>query len=157
MARNVTVSDMDSGWGAALAGLTHMDGAGVEVGIFEEDGVHPHSDEGLTIAEIAIRNEFGDDRIPARPFMATNYAANENRYGRSAEVVFTAVLRGSMDVDAAMQMLGAEQAGDVKKTINSWTTPPNAQATVIRKGKDDPLVDTGIMRDHVKFKKARKD
>jgi hypothetical protein len=155
MARNVTVSDMDAGWGQALAGLTHMDGAGVEVGIFEEDGPHPNSDEGLTIAEIALRNEFGDDGTPARPFMATNYAANEQRYGRLAEKVFASVIRDGLSVEQALQTLGAIQASDVKVTINDWTTPENAPATVEIKGKNDPLVDSGIMRDHVKFKKIR--
>jgi hypothetical protein len=155
MARNVTVSDMDAGWGAALAGLTHMDGAGVEVGIFEEDGVHPHSDEGLTIAEIALRNEFGDDGVPARPFMATNYAANEQRYGRLAEKVFADVLKNGISVDQALQTLGATQASDVKYTINDWTSPANSAATIARKGKNDPLVDSGIMRDSVKFKKVK--
>lgn len=154
MARNVTVSDMDAGWGHAIAGLFEMDEAGVDVGVFEEDGPHPHADDGASIADIALRNEFGDDNVPARPFLATNYERNSRRYGDQAERVFAAVLRGQMTVDEALQSLGAVQASDVKTTITNWTTPPNAPSTVARKGENDPLVDSRTMRDHVKFKKV---
>ena len=40
----------------------------------------------------------------------------------------------------------------MKSVIDEWTTPPNSAATIQRKGKDDPLVDTGKMRDSVEYR-----
>lgn len=154
MARNVTIRDMDAGWGQALNGLFEMDGAGVDVGIFDEDGVHPNSDDGLLISEIAAIQEFGTDDIPARPFLATTYEQNRDRYSNQAESVFGGVLRGKLTVDQALQTLGAIQASDVKTTINNWTTPPNSPKTIASKGQNDPLVEDRHMRDAVKFKKV---
>lgn len=154
MARNVTIRDIDAGWSHITESFSHFDGAGVEVGIFDEDGAHPNGN-GRLISEIALDNELGTDDIPARPFMATTYSQHQERFADRAKKVFAAVLRRRMDMNAAMTALGAIQVTTVKKVINDWTTPPNSPATVAIKGRNDPLVDSRVMRDSVKFKRVQ--
>lgn len=159
MARNVRIEDLDRGYDGLVEMFTDIRETGVEVGLFEEDGVHPNSPEGLTIADIGAINEFGTEdsggNVPERSFLRSTYDEQGERFADDAARVAVAVIDRRLTIDQGLQVIGATQATAVKKTINDFTDPPNAPETIARKGKDDPLVDTRVMRDHVKFKKVR--
>lgn len=150
MARNVTIRDIDMGWDEIRYNLAHLHGHGTDVGIFPEAGAYP---DGTPVVNVAAWNEFGTDTNPERPFMRTTMEENHGKFARHAERLLRELLRRRMTVDAVLTTLGAIQATAVKKTINDWTTPPNSPRTIAIKGRNDPLVDTRLMRDSVKFKK----
>jgi len=153
MARNVTIKSLDLGYQDAITALHGIDGSGVEVGIFSEAGSYP--DGGPPVAEVAMFNEYGADAHPARPFMGKTYADGADTFANTSAKVILAVISGRLTMDEALQVIGAEQATAVKETINDWTSPPNSPATVAIKGKNDPLVDSRLMRDSIQFKKFR--
>ena len=152
MSRNVTVQSMDLGYQDAITALLGIDGSGVEVGIFSEAGVYQN---GRPVAQVATDNEYGTEHIPARPFMGKTYADNQDRFADTAGKVMGAAISGRLTVDSALQVIGVEQATAVKSSINDWTDPPNAPSTIKKKKKNDPLVDSRVMRDSVTFKKFR--
>jgi hypothetical protein len=157
MATNVRIEDIDRGWDGLVEMVSDIRDAGVEVGLFDEDGVHPHSPEGLTIAEIGAIQEFGTDdgHIPERSWLRSTYDEKASQFADEAERVAVAVIDRRLTVNQGLTVMGAAQVGEVKRTINNFTTPPNAPATIAKKGKNDPLVDSRVMRNHVKFKRVK--
>ena len=47
--------------------------------------------------------------------------------------------------------MGLKIETDIKDKINRLGSPPNAPSTVRRKGSDNPLVDTGTMRESLRY------
>lgn len=108
---------------------------------------------------VATDNEFGavkfrDDGnysyIPPRPFLSTTFSKNQSKYfdlvTKKVRMFFNAPTK-KFDLDSEM----TEMAKDVSKSIADWEIPPNAPETIKKKGFDDPLVETGTMRDNVIF------
>ena len=107
-------------------------------------------DNGLKIAAVATVNEYGLGSAPERPFF--RQAIFELEKGLPKE------LRGiidpqTMDVSAAdAAKIGAYAVGIIRGRIQDLRDPPNAPRTVIlKRGKNNPLVDSGEMRDSVDF------
>lgn len=105
---------------------------------FEEDG--------QDVAEVALRNEFGDDRIPSRPFMRQ---ALDNH-----DVEVTKLVQKAMQKEAVNEILGMIGDGIAKlmrDEIDNGDFVPNSPATIAAKGSDKPLVDTGTMRESIAY------
>ena len=103
-----------------------------------------YSDKNKTpVALVAAANEFGTDTIPSRPFMraAIDDVGDELRSTIRARID---PLRMVIDRPLA-QRLGDIVKEEIQKKIRTWTIPPNAPATIMRKGRNDPLVDTRKM------------
>lgn len=94
----------------------------------------------------AAWSEFGTVNQPARPFMTNALHDNKRKYlrllGRAAE---EALLRGT-SLETGLNLVGIEAVGDIQDTIASSVPPPNAPATVARKGSSTTLIDSGEMR-----------
>jgi hypothetical protein len=113
-----------------------------------EDGVAAPS-----CAQVAAWNVYGvigeDGRhlIPARNFMAEGLREGRDELWRLNRINLILVLRGQMPIDRALGQLGAMAMGWMKRMIStskSWAVP-NAPSTVLLKGSDQPLKDTGNM------------
>lgn len=117
-----------------------LDGAFVEFGIA---GEHP---SGLDAAALGTILTEGTDTIPARDFLAV--AADECKLAvdRAMRLAARVALRGQDPRPALAK--GRDAAHEaVVRAIDTWTDPPNAAATIRRKGKDDPLVNKGDLLD----------
>ena len=117
----------------------------VEVGFF--DG-RPHPKTGETVATVAAINEFGvaELNIPERPFMAAT--ARTTKVG----VRMATELKHAIDnprLSFKWGQIGSFYADEIKTTIENFSQPGNAPLTISLKGFDNPLVETGYMRDHV--------
>ncbi len=146
----MAVVDKDLGFDRIRIQMGKIDGAFVDVGYFEES---VYSD-GTQIAEVAAANTFGTDdgRIPERPFMQNTLDNNERKYLKIVRDSRDEVFLGRSDVRKGMVKLGEEIRDDMVKEITDLREPPNADITEERKGSTNPLIDTGQMRDNVKFK-----
>jgi len=123
--------------------LNAADGAGVEYGIRDE----PHY-SGLTTAQLARRLERGDpDRgLPARPFFEQ---AEEDMRVISPRLLRRAVqqIQKGKSPERALDTLADAAREALVRAIDNFDDPSNAASTIKRKGRDDPLVSTGAMRD----------
>ena len=116
--------------------------SGVRVGFFST----ARYDDGTPVATVAAVNEFGsrEANIPERPFFRQAIAKMEDGV--------PAIIRGRIDpqrmvVDERLaNQVGAYAAGQVQERITDLREPPNSPHTIEAKGSDNPLIDTGFMR-----------
>lgn len=110
-------------------------------------------EDGLTLATIAAVNNFGsaDGRIPARPVLGPAIEKGAPQYQRLAEVMIPKVLSGEMTMLMLLEQMGQLAEGHIKQEITDIDSPPNAAATIARKGSDNPLIDTGAFRQSIRY------
>lgn len=136
----------------ALKGLEQrmaQDGL-VLVGVPKGAGAY---EDGLTIATVAAVNNFGsaDGTIPPRPFLAPAIDKGSPQYRRLAEIMLPKVIAGEMDMSTLLEQMGNLAEGHVKQEITDLRTPPNSKATIAAKGSDNPLIDSGNLRQSIRY------
>tara|TARA_R110000822_G_scaffold15369_9_gene52994 strand:+ start:1229 stop:1705 length:477 start_codon:yes stop_codon:yes gene_type:complete len=129
-----------------------MDGSNTQTGFF---GAKPHDSKGNTTATIALWQEYGtqvgrgNSKIPERPFMSSTYIKAGN-YRSSLVKAARDILTGKSTTKTSLDKLGKKVAMDMQLSLWAWSTPPNADSTVDRKGFDFPLVETMTLFNSIK-------
>ena len=122
--------------------LAAMDGALIAIGI---TGPHPSGLPAAELAKIQIQGR-RDGSIPARDFWTPATAEAD------------AVMRDGLRKGLALAVDGRDPRPPIARAaeashntlltaIEEFTDPPNAASTVRKKGRNDPLVDEGDLRD----------
>ena len=114
-----------------------------------ERGSKPYED-GLTVAQVAAFNEYGTSTIPARPFMKQAWENHGNELKQACQQANNMILNGKTAENAAA-MLGAYGVRLIQEEIVDGGFAPNAPSTIRKKKSDTPLIDTGNMRQSVKY------
>ena len=122
----------------------------VLVGVPEGAGEY---EDGLNIATIAAVNNFGtaDGSIPARPFLAPAIEKGAIQYQRLAELMIPKVLSGELTMTTLLEQMGNLAEGHVKLEITEGQFAANAESTKKAKGSDKPLIDTGALRQSIRY------
>ena len=107
-------------------------------------------DRGVDMAQIAMVNERGTSTAPSRPFLRMSVDENEDKInttcGRELES-----LKSGGTAETILRRVGALGVRLVQEKIGSGSFEPNAESTIRKKGSDKPLIDTGRMRQSVKY------
>lgn len=90
--------------------------------------------------------------IPARPFIRTAMDDNRDKYKGLMLQGINAIIGGRKTAKQVLEILGNTAVSDIRKQMVKWSDPPNAGATVERKGTNNPLVDKGILSRAVTYK-----
>lgn len=117
----------------------------VTVGIHEDVGSEQRGE--LTQAELGALLNFGNENIPARPWLEPGVDAG-------AMDLLDTIADGIEDgqhPDQVLDAVGVVAAGAVKVYMTELRTPPNAPSTILQKGSDNPLIDTGALRASVNY------
>jgi hypothetical protein len=151
-----TVVDRDKGFKALMRMTERMKAEKpyVVVGITGKSGGKPHEDaEGMTIVDIGAVHEFGiPGKIPERSFIRATVDEHGKKYRK---YIVDGVRREAMEAAKAatfstssqtLKRTGLMVEGDIKKRIAAGIAPPNAPATIARKGSSKPLINTGQLR-----------
>ncbi len=77
--------------------------------------------------------------IPARPALRNTVAEKAARW---AQVLGVTLKANGGDMNKALRMVGEAAVADIKRTIATFSDPPNAPSTIAKKGHDQPLRDT---------------
>ena len=127
---------------AGKGGISHVD-----VGFFSS-ARYP---DGTPVAAVAAWNEFGTKIIPERPFFRIANAENELNLIR---IITTQIDPLTMVITPMVgKSLGQNQMDAVKKSMVDLREPENAESTIARKkGKSNPLINTGRMNRSVTYK-----
>ncbi|AMM14240.1 hypothetical protein AX768_09175 [Burkholderia sp. PAMC 28687] len=112
--------------------------------------------DGMPTAMVAFWNEYGTTRTvdghtivtPPRPFMRSTAAAKAERW---AKIVGVTLQRNGGNFEEALKLAGEAAMTDIKQTIGTFSTPPNAASTIAKKGHDQPLRDTKNMLNSVAY------
>ena len=140
------VIDKDLGWKRIVRKMNFVDGKEIHAGVLPSAG---KGKKGVPIAEYATYNEYGTEKIPSRPFMATS--ADENKgWSTSVKNAVKGIIDGA-EVISQMNTVGEKMKTDIKKNIGTYRFKPLKPATVKKKGHDIQLIDSGALYDAIDF------
>lgn len=99
-------------------------------------------DDGTKVAEVAAKNEYGAIGVPMRPFFRTMVKQKKASWSTNVANVLAV---NNYDIDKTFNLVGEKIVGQLRDSIQGWTTPPNSPDTIARKGFNKPLIDTAHM------------
>ena len=123
------------------------------------------NDGEMSIASLAFLQEYGRPQtvlynfIPARAFFrmsVMNVIDNRSDVRHYMKVALQQIISGKQTTQQSLRMVGEIYEEEVKAIITYFDEPPNAARTISMKGKDDPLVASGHMRDSVQNKVTKR-
>ena len=157
MPKGPSVVDKDLGWKEILKAAAQLSvGAYVKVGILSDDergGLHKTDPvtgqaQDLTVAEIAVVNEFGteDGLVPARPAHRMTFDQQRETIVRTAaKLLGRVVFDRTLSVDDALNILGLQHATAIKNFITTQSGELKANAPSTARAKV-PASSTGAKR-----------
>ena len=155
-------TDTDMGLDAIFKETEKLKSMCVKVGITEDVGSQT-VDGAATLAQIAAWNELGvlgppisengGDKwfIPPRPFIRGFVDGKRELIQKTLDRLGQMVVDGKLKAEEAMARLGEFGQSGVKSYIRSGVFTPNASSTVARKGSSKPLIDTGTLRNSIRY------
>lgn len=133
--------------------LERIKGSYVTVGVHEDAGEY---EDGTSVAEVALWNEFGTERIPERSFIRSTLHENMSRINGWRQDLLSDVIEDKITLEHALDVLGFRMRELVRAKINSNIPPPNAPSTVAHKRLEGvpprTLVETGLLARSVEYK-----
>jgi len=142
------VTDTDMGLDKLLSDLNKLDSKVIKVGLFSEDRSY---DGTMNIAKLGAMNEKGWG-IPKRDFMMESAIVNEQDIASIMTSNASDMMFSGKSPEEVINKVGKSYENMVKGTIQDFSYPPNAEATIAIKGRNDPLVHHYKMISSVKFK-----
>lgn len=146
--RQNSVRDRDLGWKRISREIERARRASVKVGVLADAG---QSDDGVDLVDVAVFNEFGTSRAPARPFIRGAFDAKQRELARTQARLWDQVVRGRINAKRAIGLLGQTHEGQIKEYMTALREPPNAPSTIAQKGSSNPLIDTGRLRGSIRW------
>lgn len=118
----------------------------VTVGVHQDKNART-GDE-LNNAEIGAIQEFGTERIPARPWLVPGVNSGNEEY---LKIISTAA-ENDEPLSVALERVGVVAASKVQIYMTELKSPANAPSTIKKKKSSNPLIDTGALRSSVTYK-----
>jgi len=127
-----------------------LGGIRISVGVPEDAAPYP---DGTPTAMVAAVHEFGSPsrNIPERSFMRSAIEENQDKYIDLAQAGLQRVIDGHMTLHQLGALIGQAAEDDVKSKITDLQDPPLKEATIKAKGSDNPLIDTGHLRQSIRY------
>jgi len=139
---------------AVLAAIKKLERQDVLMGVPQAESTRPG--EPINNAELAFIHTEGSpaNNIPPRPFLQPSVMAHKDNVSILQKKVIQAALAGDVNlVSVGLTKIGLYTQTTAQKWFtdprNNW--PPNAPYTIARKGSDKPLIDTGALRQSIKY------
>jgi len=145
-----TVSGVDKVKKALDEVLKSLDAPMVTVGI-HEDAADPPEGE-INMATLGAVQEFGNDRIPARPWLEPGFHVGDEDYSDIMKDAVAQAIEDGKGMDQAMNQVGLLAVGNVQQYMTELKAPANAESTIKRKKSANPLINKGAMRAAVTYK-----
>jgi hypothetical protein len=117
----------------------------VAVGIHEDTGIHPGTD--MTNATLGAIQHYGNDHIPARPWLDVGVESGNPQY---LNIIKNAI-KNNEPMDQALNRIGVVAVGKTQQYMTQLKAPANAESTIKAKGSSNPLIDTGELRASVNY------
>lgn len=118
----------------------------VYVGFPAEFNEKVEGSDNFNLASLAAVLEFGNERIPSRPFLRQTLAENQEKY----TALFVKLFESGVSIDRIYEQIALIAQGDVQQNIVNGKWTANAPSTIKRKKSSKPLIDTGKLRQSVR-------
>ena len=136
----VTIRDNDNDWKHLNREVKEFNNLVTDVGFF--DGKN---------AEKMLYNEYGTQNIPARGVNRRTAVNKRKEVHEKSEQAFMNVVKGGY-ARKELAAIGGWYGMNLSIAIEKWNRPKNAASTISGKGFNNPLVDTGEMKNSVTHK-----
>jgi hypothetical protein len=150
-------TDTDMGMKDIFTEMEKLKSMCVKAGVTEDVGAQT-AGGGATLAQIASWNELGVMKkdgagwhIPPRPFVRGFVDGKREQIKKTLDKLGALVSGGKLDAETAMARLGEYAQGGVRSYIRNGTFLPNAASTIAKKGSGKPLIDTGTLRNSIRY------
>ena len=118
----------------------------VYVGFPAEFNEKVEGSDNFNLASLAAVLEFGNERIPSRPFLRQTLAENQDKY----TALFVKLFESGNSIEKIYEQIALIAQGDVQQNIVNGQWAANAPSTIKRKKSSKPLIDTGKLRQSVR-------
>jgi hypothetical protein len=158
MAKYTAIQDKDLGLGDIRKNIAALSKMAVKAGIVEGSG----EQDGVEIAQYAAWNEYGvPGKIPSRSFIRGWTDNKAENIKNTQERIVKKVTEGKWTADEAVMRLGEFAQDGIKSFIRTGDFTPNDDRTIKLKtvrGKKGttPLIDTGTMRNSIRYEVVKK-
>jgi hypothetical protein len=105
--------------------------------------------DGTLVAQVAANNEYGTSNAPPRPFFRIMITEHADEWPVNLAVALKST---NYDVGKSLGLVGMRIRDQLRKSIIDLMSPPNAPATIKKKGFDNPLIETSTMLKSATFK-----
>jgi len=123
----------------------------IKVGLPKDASPYP---DGTSVIMVGLVNEFGssDGRIPERSFLRSGISKNKQDFINFWKRKFAkAVLTGQIKPEVALKLLGEIVQTKIQQEIVELKSPVNEAITIALKGSSNPLIDSGHMRQSIRW------
>ena len=141
------MKDIDKGFKETIKKWKALESKTLQVGILKDAGTNK---TGAFIADYACANEFGTKDIPARSFIGSTCDEQSKKWDAMIDKMID---DPSYNEERLIGLLGEQIVADIKETITYRNILPKLSEQTIKrkKGSTKTLIDTGIMRNSIKF------
>lgn len=105
---------------------------------------------------VTIRKNRGSIVIPERSFLRSTFDEKQDEWFKFVKKQLEQVFSGRIDARTLCERLGAKMVADIQEKLTDLDTPPNAPATIAKKGSSNPLIDSGGLRMRITYKVVRR-
>jgi hypothetical protein len=148
------VDETDLGIKALKRTITKLTNTRFTTGWQGPSGDERHAiDEPQTNAQIATWHEFGTRRMPARPVVRITYERHRREFRDEFKRLLGGLIDKRVDEDGLIVGVGSMMVTALRAEIDrsrEWARPLSP-STVEAKGHNQPLVDTGVLRDRASW------
>lgn len=139
---------VDRGLDAIVRHARSIHSRGVKIGIQAGAGLQ----DGVSLLDILVWNEFGTRNAPARPVMRSYFDSDLSHLTVEAERAATFMQRTGQ-IDVALNRVGQDMQARLQahwRASKSWAVP-NTEFTIKMKGSDVPLIDNATLINAVRY------
>lgn len=90
-------------------------------------------------------------KIPERSFIRSTFDEKSKVWMQKAQYQVGSVIDGKKNATIAMEVMGNVMQGDVQKKMVDGPFTANSKKTISKKGSNKPLIDTGRMRQSIRY------
>ena len=90
--------------------------------------------------------------IPERSFLRSTFDEKEKEWFQYSLMLLKQLMIGKTTAREMCEKLGARMQKDIQRKMREIKTPPNSPSTIAKKGSNNPLIDTGRLRQSVVYK-----
>lgn len=131
--------------------LKELQGYYVTIGVHDD-----HYEDGTSVIDVALWNEFGTESIPARSFFRSTLDGSERLINDWREKALDRIFEGRSTPERELTMIGFRIRELIRTKIQSNIPPPNAPETAAKKKAEGvaarTLVETGLLLRSIEFK-----
>ncbi len=144
--------------------LKRLKSRSVVAGLPSDSAPYPN---GQSVVQVGVDHEFGSENartytsprgnkvsvsgVPERSFMRSTAKENRARWAKIIKSSVGNMIKGDFGTSELMARIGSVMSSDIKQKIIKIKNPANSPQVIADKGSNNPLIDTGHMKNQITY------